>query len=47
MSEQSPRQIPLQPAATKLENQYKPVGIAAIRAAALCKSDTTKKQEKK
>jgi len=36
MSEQSARPNEKLPAGAKLENQYKPVGIAALNAAALC-----------
>lgn len=42
MSQQSARPAPVNlPAGAKLENQYKPVGIAALLAAALCKNSGT------
>jgi hypothetical protein len=38
MSEQTPHPSPSIPAEAKLVNLYKPVGIAALNAAALCAS---------
>ena len=37
MSEQSSRPTPTHPAEAKLVNLYKPVGIAALNAAAMCR----------
>lgn len=47
MSEQSSQPVKQIPAGAKLENHYKPVGIAALNAAALCKNAgaATKKQK--
>ncbi len=47
MSEKSSRPITTLPAGAKLVNQYKPVGIAAINAAALCKNAFGKAKDKK
>lgn len=42
MSQQSARPAPISlPAGAKLVNQYKPVGIAALLAATLCKNSGT------
>ncbi|MES0879987.1 hypothetical protein [Roseibium sp. SCP14] len=47
MSEQISRPASKIPAGARLENQYKPVGIAALNAAVLCKNAgaATKKQK--
>ncbi|MEQ8376667.1 MAG: hypothetical protein RID22_26495, partial [Roseibium aggregatum] len=46
MSEQSARPAPKQSADAKLVNLYKPVGIAALNAAALCKNSGTVAKKK-
>ncbi len=43
MSEQTARPAPSAPAGAKLESLYKPVGIAALNAAALCLRPFAKK----
>ena len=46
MSEQSARPAPKQSADAKLVNLYKPVGSAALNAAALCKNSGTVAKKK-
>lgn len=45
MSEQTARPISNPQAGSKLENLYKPVGIAALNAAALCKNIGAEKKK--
>lgn len=47
MSEQSSQPVSEIPAGAKLINQYKPVGIAALNAAALCKNIGASTKKKK
>ncbi|WP_299479934.1 hypothetical protein [uncultured Roseibium sp.] len=46
MSEKSSQPVSEEPAGAKLINQYKPVGIAALNAAALCKNAGATKKKK-
>ena len=46
MSEKSSQPVSEEPAGAKLINQYKPVGIAALNAAALCKNAGAPKKKK-
>ncbi len=47
MSEQSSQSVSKDPAGAKLVNHYKPVGIAALNAAALCKNPGAMKKKTK
>ena len=47
MPEQAPRPAATQTAGAKLVNLYKPVGIAALNAAALCKNSGTLNKKSK
>ncbi len=47
MSEQTPRPASIAASGAKLVNLYKPVGIAAITAAAICKNAGAENKKKK